>query len=216
MLKFKSSLLIALVLFSFSAFAQPFQGKVTLSMQDDKSGEAKSLEYYTDGTQGAFVVQEEGMDLSLIMKENTMYMVLHPMKMYVAIPFDGPGVKNDSLAKVESSIVNTGETKTINGMLCTKYFLNTGDKEKTTAWFTKELGGFFLFKFDNNGEGPMGALGDLKELSDQFPVLVTENRDGKEVVMLEVKNVEKMSVDKTIFEIPAGFKPMDQTMFDQK
>ena len=56
----------------------------------------------------------------------------------------------------------------------------------------------------------------MKALSDQFPVLVTEMRDGKEVVMLEVKNVEKMSVDKKIFEIPAGFKPMEQGMFDQQ
>lgn len=216
MRKFKSSLLLAIVLLSFSAFAQSFEGKVTLTIQDDKSGEAKSLDYFTDGKQGAFLVKEQGMDLSLIMKENTMYMVLHPMKMYVAIPLDGKGVNKDSVAKAESSIVNTGETKMINGMLCTKYFLNINDKEKSTAWFTKELGGFFLFNMDNNGEGPMGAFGDMKALSDQFPVLVTEMRDGKEVVMLEVKNVEKMSVDKKIFEIPAGFKPMEQGMFDQQ
>ncbi len=214
MYKLKASLLFALIIFSFTAFAQNFEGKVTLSIQDDKSGETKGLDYFTDGTQGAFIVNEDGMEISLILKQDTMFMVLHPMKMFVAIPFNGEGVKKEGVEAAEGSIVNTGETKVINGMTCTKYLLKNPDKEEATAWFTKELGGFFLFNFDNNGEGPAGMFGNLKELSNQFPVLITEMKDGKEVVMLEVSNVEKMTVDKKLFEIPAEYKSMEQGMFE--
>ena len=212
--KFKSSLLIAVFFFTFAAFAQSFEGKVTLSIQDEESGEAKGLDYFTDGTQGAFIVNEDGMEISLIMKQDTMFMVLHPMKMFVAIPFNGEGVKKDSVEKLEGSVVNTGETKVINGMNCTKYLIKTPEMEEATAWFTKELGGFFLFNFDNNGQGPAGMFGNLKELSSQFPVLITEMKDGKGVVMLEVSNVEKMTVDKKLFEIPAAYKSMEQGMFE--
>lgn len=212
--KFKSSLLLAVILFSYTALAQSFEGKVTLAIEDEKSGETQSLDYFTDGTQGAFVVNQEGMDISLIMKKDTMFMVLHPMKMFVAIPFNGEGVKKEGIEEAEGSVVNTGETKVINGMNCTKYLIKTPDKDEAIAWFTKELGGFFLFNFDNNGEGPAGMFGNLKELSNQFPVLITEMKDGQEVVMLEVKSVEKMTVDKNLFEIPAGYKSMEQGMFE--
>jgi hypothetical protein len=212
MIKINFTFLFFLI-FGFSVLSQNFEGKITMSILDDKTNALQAINYYTNGTESAFSIAQEGMSVTLLMKDSTMYMILHPMKAYMAVPLDDANMKKDTAKADDVKIVNTGETSVINGLNCTKYLITDTNGENAIAWFTKDIGSFFLFNFDNGGEGAGGIFGSLKELSKQFPVLISTKTGDKETKVLEVTKVERMKVPPSMLLIPAGYKVMDENMF---
>jgi hypothetical protein len=73
------------------------KGKVTLSIVDEETGSLKPLEYFTNGKDAAFSIEEQGMSVTLMMKEDKVIMVLHPMKMYMEMPIGEGDMKADYL-----------------------------------------------------------------------------------------------------------------------
>jgi hypothetical protein len=214
MFKIRYISLLSFFVLSFAVNAQMFKGKVTLSIVDEETGSLKPLEYFTNGKDAAFSIEEQGMSVTLMMKEDKVLMVLHPMKMYMEMPIGEGDLKADTLID-ETSIVKTGETKTINGLFCEKYLIKSKDEGDMIAWFTKEIGGFFLFKLagkDNNGPQ---MFGDMKDLASQFPVLILKKDGDTELMVLELTKFEKVDVPDSMFEIPAGYKSMENSNFGQ-
>lgn len=214
MFKIRYISLLTFFILSFAINAQTFVGKVTLSMYDEETSELKPLEYFTNGKDAAFSIEEQGMSVTLMMKENKVLMVLHPMKMYMEMPIGEGNIKADSTID-ENTIKKTGETKTINGLVCEKYLIKSKEDGDMVAWFTKDIGGFFLFKLagaENNGPQ---LFKDMKDLASQFPVLILKKVGDKETKVLEVTKFEKMDVPDSMFEIPAGYKSMENSNFGQ-
>lgn len=216
MFKFKFFLLVSFIISISSLNAQIFEGKVTMSIYDAKSQELKDVEYYTNGKESAILAEEEGMKVSIMMKDNKMLMVMHAQKLFMEIPLDGENKAKDSAKNIDDAVVNTGETKMINGLNCTKYIIKSGDLENGIAWFTKDLGGFFLFKLDQGKESQGTVMGALGQFADLFPVLVLDKKDGKEVKMLETTKAEVMPVPSSIFEVPKDYKSLIDQMMQQK
>lgn len=216
MFKIRNISLLTFFVLSFAVNAQIFEGKVTLSMFDEESGNLKPLEYFTNGKDAAFSIEEQGMSVTLMMKEDKVLMVLHPMKMYVEMPMGEGDMTNDSSFN-ENTIKKTGETKTINGLSCEKYLIESKEEGELIAWFTKEIGGFFLFKLAEveNNNGPQ-LFKDMKDLASQFPVLILKKDGDKETKFLELTKYEMMDVPDSRFEIPAGYKSMENNNFGQQ
>ncbi|MBK7867246.1 MAG: DUF4412 domain-containing protein [Ignavibacteriales bacterium] len=183
--------LLTFFILSFAVNAQTFEGKVTLSMYDEETSELKPLEYFTNGKDAAFSIEEQGMSVTLMMKENKVLMVLHPMKMYVEMLIGEGDVTNDSSFN-ENTIKKTGETKTINGLLCEKYLISSKEDGDMVAWFTKEIGGFFLFKLAGveKNNGPQ-LFKDMKDLAAQFPVLILKKLVTKRPKFLNLQSLKR-------------------------
>lgn len=215
MFKVRYISLLTFFVLSFATNAQIFEGKVTLSIFDEESGNLKPLEYYTNGKDAAFSIEEQGMSVTLMMKEDKVLMVLHPMKMYMEMPIGVDETKIDSTV-YENTIKKTGETKTINGLPCEKYLITSKEDGDMVAWFTKEIGGFFLFKLAGveNNNGPQ-LFKDMKDLASQFPVLILKKDGDKETKVLELTKFEMMDVPASMFEIPEGYKSMENSNFGQ-
>ncbi len=216
MFKFKFFIATTFLMMISSLNAQIFEGKISMSIFDQKSSSLKEVEYFTNGKESAFLAEEDGMKVTIMMKENKILMLMHSQKLYMDIPLDGENKAQDTGKSLNETLVNTGETKVINGLNCTKYSIKTDDLIEGTAWFTKDLGGFFLFKLNPGEEAKGGVMGQLAGMADLFPVLVLDVKDGKEVKMLEVSKVEVMPVPASVFEVPKDYKSLIEQMMQQK
>jgi len=214
MFKIRNFSLLTFFVLSFAVNAQIFEGKVTLSIFDEESGNLKPLEYFTNGKDAAFSIEEQGMSVTLMMKEEKVIMVLHPMKMYMEMPIGEGDMKADSTFD-ENSITKTGETKTINGLSCEKYLIKSKEEGDMIAWFTKEIGGFFLFKLAGKENNGPQLFAEMKDLATQFPVLILKKAGDKETKVLELTKYEMMDVPASMFEIPEGYKSMENSNFGQ-
>ncbi len=214
MFKVRNITLLTFLVLSFAINAQIFEGKVTMSIFDEESGSLKPLEYYTNGKDAVFSIEEQGMSVTLMMKEDKVLMVLHPMKMYMEMPLGENELTPDSTLD-ENTIKKTGETKTINGLPCEKYLIKSKEDGEMIAWFTTEIGGFFLFKLAGQESQGSQLFAEMKDLASQFPVLILKKEGDKETKVLEVTKYEMMDVPSTMFEIPAGYKSMKDGNFGQ-
>lgn len=214
MFKIRNISLLTFFVLSFAVNAQIFEGKVTMSIFDEESGSLKPLEYFTNGKDAAFSIEEQGMSVTLMMKEDKVLMVLHPMKMYMEMPLGENEIKTDSTYD-ENTIKKTGETKTINGLQCEKYLIKSKEDGEMIAWFTTEIGGFFLFKLAGQESNGSQLFAEMKDLASQFPVLILKKDGDKETKVLEVTKYEMMDVPASVFEIPEGYKSMKDGNFGQ-
>jgi Domain of unknown function (DUF4412) len=200
-------LLVAVLTVTNKVYAQEnFEGKVTFNIFDN--GETHSMDYYMkDGKicfdsnekegRGQFVMDPSSKQILIIMPDQKMYMEM-PM------PEAKINSQTEKGMNENADFSNTGETKEILGYNAEKWVYKNGD-DQGEAWLTKDIGSFIWFNNPMmNDESKPQWMKDLKE-GGYFPLLVTEN--GKKV--FEVTSIEKKSVDKSLFEPPAGFKKMD-------
>ena len=188
-----------------------FEGKVTFNVYDN--GESHTMQYYVKGSKLRFDANEQGHEGQIIMDPAAkQFMIVMPQqKMYMVMPI--PDMKDKKMESEsmdnKADFVKTGETKDILGYTAEKWTYKDGD-DKGEAWMTKDIGGFQLFNNPMQDEKPQWQK-DL-ETEGYFPLLVYENGDK----VFEVTNIDKQSLDESMFEPPAGFQKMDMPMMPQK
>lgn len=127
-------------------------------------------------------------------------------------------VEKDEFPKLTS----TGRTETVAGLTCQHWLI--GDKQDVDVCMAKGLGYF-------GGGGPTGgfleklknlALGDkmktqiesnpeLKKFAEggAFPLKMSQVENGQSKTIMEVTNVERKSLDDSLFNVPSDFKKME-------
>ena len=200
-------LFLAILSFTGTGFSQDdFEGKVTFNLTSD-DGKTNTMDYYVMGDKIRFDADMEGHNGQIIMNTGTkQFMIIMPeQKMYMVMPVPEKEMssKNHEGMGKNADFSNTGETKEILGYTAEKWIYKDEDKQGE-AWLTKGIGTFKLLSNPmQNADKPQWQ----RELEGggYFPLLVSEN--GKTV--FEVTNIEKKSLDKSMFEPPAGFQKMD-------
>ncbi len=188
-----------------------FEGKVTFNVYDN--GESHTMQYFVKGSKLRFDANEKGHEGQIIMDPSAkQFMIIMPQqKMYMVMPIpdikDKPNTSTDIGDKAD--FVKTGETKDILGYTAEKWTYKNGD-DQGEAWMTKEIGGFQLFDNPMQQDQPQWQK-DL-QAEGYFPLLVYENGDK----VFEVTNIDKKSLDATMFEPPAGYQKMDMSTMPQK
>ena len=194
----RSALLVALT--ATTVAAQGFEGGITMKLTGD-NGQATEMTYLVKngkmrfevpGGRGSAIMDPASMKLQMVMTEQKMY-----------VEMDLGAVAAASTAGKEPKIVRTGRMETIAGYKC-EHIEVTGDDGVTDVCGAKGLGGFMMPALGGRG-GPGSPPGWQKALEDMFPLKVVSG--GKTVV--EVTNIEKKSVDATLFTIPDGFTKLD-------
>ena len=187
-----------------------FEGKVTFNVYDN--GESHTMQYYVKGSKLRFDANEQGHEGQIIMDPSAkQFMIIMPQqKMYMVMPIPDMSDQSTDSESMDNKgdFVKTGETKDILGYTAEKWTYKDGD-DKGEAWMTKEIGGFQLFNNPMQKEKPQWQK-DL-ETEGYFPLLVYENGDK----VFEVTNIDKQSLNESMFEPPAGFQKMDMPMMQK-
>lgn len=206
-------LIISLMVFTFlpdNYSQEKFEGKVTINVYDE--GEAHTLDYYVKGNKLRFDANEEGQHGQIIMDPVAkQFMVVMPeQKMYMVMQIPDTKMNSENTGKTNSNekFVKTGETKEILGYTAEKWTYSDGEN-KGEAWMTKEIGGFNLF--DNPMQENKPEWQKDIETAGYFPLEVYEN--GKKVY--EVTNIDKKTLDESMFQAPAGYQKMDMPMMQK-
>ena len=214
-----------LIVSSFmNSFAQEkFEGKVVMNV---KSGDKDTdVNFLVKGSKTIIqVTNEEKANMIMDSKEKKMIILMPEQKMYMEMDMNmmkglaskmGKSDQTEKSDKMAGDFKMTGETKNINGYECEKWVYSGEDGDKTEAWMTKELGNFMGFS------NPMmndEATSWQKKIEGQgyFPMLAIHYDDsGEAESSMEVKSVEKKSLDASMFEVPAGYKKFSMPMMNQ-
>ncbi len=205
-------LFAAFLVFPGKTYSQDqFEGKVTFNIFDN--GESHTMQYYVKGSKLRFDANEQGHQGQIIMDPAAkQFMIIMPQqKMYMVMPI--PDMKDNNTGSEstgdKSDFVKTGETKDILGYTAEKWTYKNGE-DQGEAWMTKDIGGFQLFDNPMQQDQPQWQK-DL-QAEGYFPLLVYENGDK----VFEVTNIDKKSLEASMFEPPAGFQKMDMPAMPQK
>ena len=115
----------------------------------------------------------------------------------------------------DSRITPTDETKKIAGYNCRKYIVTLMDAENE-HWLSKEVEGYKEYKAisdkvlqKNPQWGQMNIVGFSGKHG--FPVKTVNNMMGM-TVTTTLQKIEKKSLSKDLFKVPAGYKLLETTM----
>jgi hypothetical protein len=198
-------ILFACLFFASLSFAQSFEGKISMKVQDDETG---YMDYLIKGDN--IRIEMKGMSEENNMgafiynaKTNSMLIVMPEQQMYMEIPFGMYDFDDEEVTEQEMDFDITGETKVINGYKCEKWIFKD-EGQTVEAWMTNGLGGFFMF---NNpmDQSPKSAWQSKLEAGNYFPMQVIEG--GK--VVMEVVSVDKKNLSNDLFSVPNGFKKFE-------
>lgn len=140
-------------------------------------------------------------------KRKTMIMLMPEKKQYMEMALHADeAVKTAKEEMKASEPVKTGRTETILGYKCEEW-VSKNKEGQTEMWLAKGLG---VFSGMNSGHGKKAAWEIFAEKEGFFPLRVINRKTaGAEDSRMEVKNIEKKSLDSSLFDPPAGYAKME-------
>ncbi len=210
--------------FAITSVAQTqFEGKVVMNVKSGDKG--TDIDLFVKGNKTLIqMMGEEKANLIMDSKAKKMTILMPQQKMYMEMDLNmmkdisekmKKNDKSEKADKMNGDFNKTGETKDINGYECEKWVYTDDGGDKTEAWMTKELGNFMGFS------NPMmndEASSWQKKIEGQgyFPMLAIHYDDSGNVESsMEVKSVDKKSLDESMFEIPAGYSKFNMPMMNK-
>ncbi len=212
-----------LLLLSVSSlnFAQSFEGKIKFKMthNDDEF----TMDYFIKGDN--LRMEFGNNNEAIFIKNSDKSIVLMPeQKMYMDLDnsifskIQNMMGKNKEVKKEEKDFdinkYRTGKTKTILGYECSQWiFKDEEEDNEVEAWVTEELGNFMLMKSPMGGGFSPGWSSSLKN-NGFFPILViTRDENGNETSRFEATEINKQSLQSSLFNPPADFEEMKMPGF---
>lgn len=205
MKKIKTLLILSLCLFSLTnIYAGNFEGIITQSVTDATKGNF-TLKWYIQGVNVALEIQTNENSLYFIPKSNQLLMYskepnLEGKKTYTFVPVE---YLADEIQEIKPFL--KANTENISGYNC--QLISLSGNSVGSFYFTKEidfvtnqLAKFFSTSYEIKALANLGING--------FPLKSEIYSNGILVSKIETKSIEKVSVPKTIFEIPAGYSDL--------
>jgi len=160
--------------------------------------------------QGIMIIDFESMTMYQLKPRNKTY-----SKIDMASMMKGQMGKMAKKMAEDRKVTRTNDTKKINGYRCRKYIIEIMGS-KSEYWLSKDVKGYkefrtingkMLEKYPEFNQMQMGGLTG----NEGFPVeTVTDTMGMKTLAVLE--KIEKKSLSKELFEIPAGYKLVESKM----
>lgn len=200
----------ALVVLPAGATAQgSFEGVVTFQVSAGP-GDQQIVRYSAKGDRVRMDISAQGMDMFTLFNRATKTMdVVIPMRqMYMERSVEDAQAMADSAA-ASAKIDWTGTKETIAGYECEHANITDEQGQTTDVCLAKGLGTFAQMGGGMGGRGRGGMGGGWEgHIGQEFPLKVTQ---GGSVEMI-VTNIEKKSLDDSLFAIPNGYQKMDMPM----
>ena len=229
-----TSLLLCLVIVAGVRAQSGFEGVVVYKMSG--TGDNAEMTQMYKGTKSRTEIHSKGQDAAMIMDlaTGTMTTLMPAQKMYMVMDFRkmGEALKGFSSASKDEQgrrggaapghmpIQATGRTETVAGYSCEWFVM--GEKADSEVCAAKGLG-FLMF-----GQSPMGrglsspealtALGANSDVVNMFkdgffPLKIMQTKGGKSQTVMEAMNVEKKSLDASLFVPPHDYTEMKMPGF---
>ncbi|MEK7829950.1 MAG: DUF4412 domain-containing protein [Acidobacteriota bacterium] len=215
---------------------EAFEGLITSKM--NTSSQAMEIKYAVKGSRTRIETQLSagGTQMGVVLMDfasGSQTMLMPQMKTYMTTNWNSEGGVKDMVEKMAEkaektgsgnyfNATPTGKTETVAGHTCTHWIL--GDKQDTDACLAKGLG-YFGGGSDSGGVFDKLrniALGDKTKAQLQanpeflkfveggvFPLKLAIIENGQPRTIMEVTNVERKSLDDSVFAIPADYKKME-------
>lgn len=203
---FRATVLITLTAATLAAQA-PFEGAISMTVVGD-NGKAQDLHYMLKGGKLRFdMTGNRGEQMAMIIDpaEKKMLMVMTSQKMYMEQEIAAAAAVEKGKP---ATIKRTGKTEMIAGYRCEHVIVTENDNSSSDVCVATGLGAFRMPSGGGRG-GPPKEPGWGVALADGgFPLKVQKG----ETVTLEVKQIEKKSLDAALFAPPEGFQKLDMGM----
>ena len=164
----------------------------------------------TETKEGITIMDFESMTFYQLNPENKTY-----SKINMASMMKGQMGEMAKKMAEDSKTTRTNETKKIAGYQCRKYIVTMMGSENE-YWLSKDVKGYKEFEAIN--EKLLKKHPELKQMQmpgitgeDGFPVETVTNMMGMKTVTL-LEKIEKKSLSKDLFKIPAGYKLVETKM----
>ncbi|MFN3917151.1 MAG: DUF4412 domain-containing protein [Flavobacteriales bacterium] len=208
-MKKQFTLLVATFCLVFGALAQ-FEGVIEF---EKKVGTVVvNYKYYIKGDN--IRVEEIGDESSIDgielinTKNNTIYALSPERKMYMEVPTGRPA------QTAKTTVEKTKSTKKINNETCTKWVVKCPDQDRVvTYWMAKGDYNFFIpmLKTLNRKEKLAVYYLQLQGTDGFFPMVGEETKiDGTPIGSLNVKSIERKTMESSLFEIPKGYTKFER------
>jgi len=164
----------------------------------------------TETKQGITIMDFESMTLYQLNPKNKTYTKINMTSMM-------KGQMGEMAKKMaeDSKTTRTNETKKIAGYRCRKYIITIMGSE-SEYWLSKDVKGYKEFEAIN--EKMLKKHPELKQMQmagitgeDGFPVETVTNMMGMKTITL-LEKIERKSLSKELFKIPAGYKLVEMKM----
>ncbi|MHB1329257.1 MAG: DUF4412 domain-containing protein [Gemmatimonadales bacterium] len=207
--------LVALV--SVPLSAQQFEGTIVTQMFNRGKPAMEMVSSHKGGKSRIDMQSGRESGYSILdLEAESMMMVMPSQKMYMVMAFKGGAAESKDKPVKLPKIEATGKSETIAGHQCDHYLV-TSDDDVMDICAAKGLG---FFGMAGRGSGPMGRSAgpsiplEYRQLADQFkdgfqPLKVEQVKGSTREPIMEVKSIEKKTLDAAMFEVPAGYKKMD-------
>ena len=204
------ALLVALVASPLAAQTHPFEGAISITV-NGKDGKSLPLTYLLKdgkvrmdqaGPRGdlvGIVVDPAAQKTIMIMTSQKMFMEMDMSGAKPPVP-DGRGAGHKTISR-------TGKFETIAGYKCEHVMITDDDGSTTDVCTTSEISATFNLPMGNSSRGfmqpqPPGWASQLG--AGIFPLKVQKG----DLVIYEVKSIEKKSLDAALFAAPEGYQRM--------
>ncbi len=196
--------------------AQQFEGTIVTQMFDRGKPAMEMVSSHKDGKSRVEIQMGRESTFSILdLEKESMIMVMPSQKMFMVMSFQGAAAGKDEPVKLPK-IEATGKSETIAGHQCDHYLV-TSDDGVMDICAAKGLG---FFGSGGGGSGPMGRRAgpsiplEYRQLAEQFkdgfqPLKVEQVKGSTREAVMEVKSIEKKTIDAAMFEVPAGYTKMD-------
>jgi hypothetical protein len=207
-----TTLLLVMLSFSCSTFAQGFEG--VIEFKKASLIDTTNYIYYIKGNMvridemGAKSHKVEGTFL-VNLDEKTMKSLNHERKLYMNQTTPAaPVVKGTCTAKKGQNVKN------LQGYKCVEYIVTNNDENTQISYFVAD-GKFSFFerllRQLNRKDKSSTYYLQIPNIKNMFPMLsIQTDLNGKEQVKLEVTKITKKEVDLSMFEIPKGYNKFEK------
>ena len=183
-----------------------FEGVVTFQVNTGSGGE-QTMQYSVKGNKVRMDISAQGMQMFTLFDGSSKMIdvVIPTQRMYMEHSVADAQHMTDS-ALANTKIDWTGQKETIAGYECEHANITDDEGKTTDVCLAKGLGTFVQMGSGMGGRGRGGDMGGGWEghLGQAFPLKV--QRDG--TVEMLATNIQKKSIDDSIFSIPDGFQKM--------
>lgn len=205
------TLIFALTALSVSAQDISFNVQITTP----KKAEPMTIKVATSGSKMVMQPQMGPQGAMRIIVDNaakTQFLLMENNGQKMAMQVDAYDPATATSKVQNPKVTVTKETKTIDGMVCTKVIAET-EENISTLWVTRDAGLSYqdLAKVINSSRGTPGSREMLPALEgvSGFPIeIVSKNKAKDEPVVMNIKNISRGKVDQALFSMD-GYKVSD-------
>lgn len=222
----KPALFIGLVLSltPLPLHAGDFEGVIHMNTTHAETGTSGAMDWYLKGDKGRVEMSRtDGQKTVMIFdgKTRTMQMAMPGQKTYMEISLEGGRGEYLKEALEKQSVERTGKTEKIAGYSCEVWRIT--DKEhhraKSDLCVAKGFGSAARFWIDPKEARRSSQPGWVKQLIEEggFGLRsIQYDEAGKETTRMEVTNIDKKSLEATLFAFPADWTKHDMSAMQER